>query len=155
MPNEESLSELAREYLNLRREEEMERLRSRIAEIKAATARAAEEAKKEANNRAAKVAHATRNQVPLFSQGDPPRPASLRRHPSPSPEVNSLPMSPKANSPTMSQEGFTIGKHVTFFSFRFLFVYFEVQLPGPVVFLIWLHREVGEPLSIFFPKSLS
>jgi hypothetical protein len=50
MPNEESLSELACEYLNLCREEEMERLRSHIAETKVVTARATEEAKKEADN---------------------------------------------------------------------------------------------------------
>jgi hypothetical protein len=46
MPNEESLSELAREYVNLRREEEMEKLKLRIAERKAAVAKAAEDVKK-------------------------------------------------------------------------------------------------------------
>lgn len=40
MPNAESLSELACEYLNLRQEEEIKRMRSHIAETKVATARA-------------------------------------------------------------------------------------------------------------------
>jgi predicted RNase H-related nuclease YkuK (DUF458 family) len=64
MPNEESLSDLAREYVNLRREEEMEKLRCRIAEEKAAKARAAAKVKTLADIRAAEVALATRNRIP-------------------------------------------------------------------------------------------
>jgi hypothetical protein len=69
MSNEESLSDLAREYINLRREEEMEKLRCRIAEEKAAKARAAVEAKTLADIRAVEVALATRNRIPPLPQG--------------------------------------------------------------------------------------
>jgi hypothetical protein len=72
MPNEDSLSELACEYLHLRREEEMENLKCRIAERKAVTVKAAEEARKLADSRAAEVATATRNRVPRPPQRDPP-----------------------------------------------------------------------------------
>jgi hypothetical protein len=95
MPNEESLSDLAREYVNLRREEEMEKLRCRIAEEKAAKARVAVEAKTLADIRAAEVALATRNRIPPPPQRDLPTPT---RRP-PSPLSTSPPLSPKGLTP--------------------------------------------------------
>jgi hypothetical protein len=74
MPNEESLSDMAHEYLNLRREEEMYNLRERLAERKEAQARALVEAKKLADERATEVAAATDNRIPPPPQRDlPPR----------------------------------------------------------------------------------
>jgi hypothetical protein len=64
MPNEDSLSELVSEYLNLRREEEMLKLRRRLIEEKEAAVSAATEAKRLATERAAEVEVATRNHVP-------------------------------------------------------------------------------------------
>jgi hypothetical protein len=63
MPNEESLSDLVHEYVNLCHEEEMEKLRCCIAEEKVAKARAAAEAKTLADIRAAEVVLATRNHI--------------------------------------------------------------------------------------------
>jgi hypothetical protein len=97
MPNEESWSDLAREYVNLRREEEMEKLRCHIAEEKVAKARAAIEAKTLADIQAVEVALATRNRIPPASQHDLPTPALC----SPS---------PLSTSPPLSLEGLTPGK---------------------------------------------
>jgi hypothetical protein len=66
MPNEDSLSDLAREYLNLCCKEEMSKLRRCLTKEKEAAASAAAEAKKLATKRAAKVEVevATYNRVP-------------------------------------------------------------------------------------------
>jgi hypothetical protein len=81
MPNKESLSNLAREYINLCREEEITKLRCRIADEKAAKVRAMEEAKIVADNQAAEVALATRNRIPPPPQRDPPATAIPTRSP--------------------------------------------------------------------------
>jgi hypothetical protein len=64
MPNEESLSDLTHEYVNLHREEEIEKLRCRIVEEMAVKARADAEAKTFADIPVAEVALTTRNRIP-------------------------------------------------------------------------------------------
>jgi hypothetical protein len=112
MPNEESLSKLAREYVNLRREEEMEKLKHRIADKKVAVAKAAKEAKKFLESRAAEIAHATRNRVPPPPQRDPRRPAASAQRPPLSQESKSSPLSPESNSPLLSLEAVSLATHV-------------------------------------------
>jgi hypothetical protein len=63
MPNEESLSSLARKFLNLRRKEEMTKLRKRIAEKKLQAEKDAAEAKRQATEHASEVVQATQGQA--------------------------------------------------------------------------------------------
>jgi hypothetical protein len=59
MPNEESLSPLARKYLNLRKEEEMLKLRKKIEDEKLQAEKVAAKAKKLSTERASEVVQAT------------------------------------------------------------------------------------------------
>jgi hypothetical protein len=78
MPDDSNLSAQAREYLELRREEELEKLRTRIAEKKAEQARLKAQAEREAGARAAEVSAATEKRVPPV----PIRPPSAPLRPS-------------------------------------------------------------------------
>jgi hypothetical protein len=106
MPNEDSLSELALEYVNLRHEEEMSKLRWRLIEEKEVATSAAVEAKGLAVERDAEVEVATRNHIPPPPQQ--PRPA-------PTAAVPTSPTSPELNSSTASPSTVSQGKFVFFF----------------------------------------
>ena len=83
MPMEQGLSEEAREYLSLRREEEMTKLRRRVAEEKRDEARIAVDACRLEQHRSAEVHRATRNRVRPPPIQPPPRTGIATSSPAP------------------------------------------------------------------------
>ena len=90
MPMEQGLSEQAREYLSLRREEEMTKLRRRLAEEKRNEARLAADACRLEEHCSAEVQRATRNRVRLPPLHPPPRTRVAGSSPAPQSPLTSL-----------------------------------------------------------------
>jgi hypothetical protein len=137
MPNKDSLSDMAREYLNLRREEEMYNLKQRLAERKEQEARALAEARKLADERATEVAAATQNRIPP----PPQRELLPRRGPAVSPSP--IPASQQQNSGPSPEEPLSRGKYRPIFFFSLPLFFF----PDLLMFSSYGHTHASTSYS--------